>query len=66
MLPDGWFWVDPKDTAYPWRAESRSGTKHGLAIAVEGDRQDRVIDAARRIDGAFMESRAGNGWGVAR
>lgn len=62
MLPDGWGWVDPVDTAWPWRAETRSGTKHGLAIAIEGESYDRVADAAKRIDDAFMEPRGRSGW----
>jgi hypothetical protein len=62
-LPTGWIWVDPKDTAYPWRAESRSGSKDGLALSIEGDRRERVVDAAAKIDAGFAAVVApGQGW----
>lgn len=50
MLPSGWMWADPRDTAYPWRAETRAGAREGLALSIEGAQRERVIKTAQRID----------------
>jgi hypothetical protein len=60
VLPSGWVFKDPKDGDRPWRAQR---VRSGVALTVEAESREAVIESAVAIDAGFAAViRPEQGW----